>query len=69
MGSHSLFLDPNFGQSHLLNNDFSDPFANSSLLVRNTTESAASRFNGSPLSSSVAPGCPISDSKTGNLFI
>lgn len=44
-----MFLDPNGGGgSHLVNNDFMDPFANSSLLVRNTTESAASRINGSP---------------------
>lgn len=37
--------------------------------MRNTTESAANRLNGSPLSASTVPGCAAGDSTTGNLFI
>lgn len=69
MGSHSLFLDPNIGQSSLMNNDLTDPFANSALLMRNATESAASRLNGSPLSSSTVPGCTVGESTSGNLCV
>lgn len=66
LGTHSMFLDPAMGASHLVNNDFTDPFATSSLLVRNTTESAASRLNGSPMSASTAPGSGGGDSTSGN---
>lgn len=56
LGPHSMFLDPTVGGTHLVNNDFTDPFASSSLLMRNTTESVASRLAGSPLSASTVPG-------------
>lgn len=64
-----MFLDPSAGGTHLVNNDFNDPFASSSLLMRNTTESAASRLHGSPLSATTAPGGASSDSNSGNLCV
>lgn len=69
LGTHSMFIDPSIGGSHLVNNDFTDPFATSSLLMRNTTESAASRLNGSPLSASTIPGGAGADSVPSNLCI
>ena len=69
LGSHSMFLDPSLGGSHLAGNDFTDPFASGSLLMRNTTESAVSRLTGSPQSASTAPGGSSSDSASGNLCI
>ena len=69
LGPQSMFLDPSVGASHMVNNDFTDPFATGSLLMRNTTESTASRLHGSPLSASTAPGGAGSDSTSGNLCI